>query len=728
MASLSAISNLGVGQCANCKDARFDDAKLGGREAMLASGQMGLHLTLDRSGKSVLDYGWTLDDTLPRLPNLSATAQAGCEFCQFLIDLLRSRDVTCLFKDVLEDPDPSSEISLRLYCSYTWGTSDLVLIDKHTYGSGSPGLRSFQLRAILRNAKSRLDALRSGPYCIINCLAELPPNADPGDECSAWLGLRTTPVPLSLSNTEALDRLRVTLSDCCNRIGRHEDCEDPRDSYLPTRLIEIGDDTQVLRLVHSSEIKKQLPLNESLPQYAALSYCWGEMQDASYHLTSRTEAAKMAGFRLRDLPQVLQDAIATSRALSLSYIWIDALCILQDMSSDWEHESSHMGDIYGSAYITICSLTSSSQDSFLEPERPKAYIPFQSSINPNIRGMYKLSYLDADMDNAGRDSYMNNFPKSRWFSRGWTYQELRFSRRLLLLCPSGSAFMCAGLFSIVDGPELNSQMIATHSLGQSSKDTRRIYDVWLNFSEQYSGRLLTYRQDALPAISGAAKVFAAKLSDDYLAGIWRSDLRGLMWNYPSIPMTPPRSLSQLLNDLSSPSNYVAPSWSWIGHRYITFKVRPAALPPCILPRCQVEISTIVDKQNIFGRVKGGQLKVTALTYDIGPSIQISLGHLNNVLSNVQITQDSQDIYLHLDWVVIPYDSEPETLEGHFKLVLIGTYKIIEKELTTITAGIVVHRANEEGSFYRVGRFDLSSPHEGIHRLFAAAKTETITII
>ncbi|KAI0802118.1 heterokaryon incompatibility protein-domain-containing protein [Xylaria sp. FL0064] len=353
MASLSAISNLGVGQCANCQGARFDDAKSGGREARLASGQMGLHFTLDRSGKSVLNYGWILDDSLPRLPKLSATAQAGCEFCQFLIDLLRSQDVTCLFKDVLEDPNPPSEILLRLYCSYTWGTSDLVLIDKHTYGSGGPGLRSFQLRAILRNAKSRLDAFRPGPYCIINCLVELLPNADPGDKSSAWLGLRTTPIPLSLSNTKALDRLRVTLSDCCNRIGRHEACENLGDPYLPTRLIEIGDDTQFLRLVHSSEIKRKLPPNKPFPRYAALSYCWGEMPDASYHLTSRTEPAKMAGFRLCDLPQVLQDAIATSRALSLSYIWIDALCILQDMSADWEDESNQMGDIYGSAYTDI---------------------------------------------------------------------------------------------------------------------------------------------------------------------------------------------------------------------------------------------------------------------------------------------------------------------------------------------------------------------------------------
>ncbi|KAI0533375.1 heterokaryon incompatibility protein-domain-containing protein [Xylaria digitata] len=730
MTSLSAVSKPFVGRCDNCQGATFDDAKSGGHEARLASGRMGLSFILDKGNKAILDYDWTLDDSLPHLPKLSATAGAGCEFCQFLINLLRSQDVTCLFNDVLENHEPSDGILLRLYCSYTWGRSDFVLIDKHSYGSASPGLRSFQLRASLHNAKSRIYPSPFGPYCIINCLAELPPNAHPGDKCSAWLGLRTPPVPLNLSNNEPLARLRITLSDCFNQLGRHKACGKPRGlSYLPTRLIEIGEDMRVLRLVYSSDIKNQLPPNTALPQYAALSYCWGEMQDASYKLTSETEATKMAGFGLCDLPQVLRDAIAITKVLSLSYIWIDALCILQDTSGDWEQESSEMGNIYGSAYITICSLTSSCQLGFLEPERPKVNVAFQSSINTDITGSYSLSYLDADMDNAGRDPYMSSFPKSRWFSRGWTYQELRFSRRLLLLCPSYSAFMCAGLFNVFGGPDVDAPMMPLHSLDHLTKDTHHIYDIWLEFGQRYSGRLLTYPEDALPAISGAARLFAEKLSDDYLAGIWRSDLRGLMWSYPNISMTPSPNLDQVLTHLSSPDNYVAPSWSWVGHRYISFYVRPAKLPPTILPQCQLEISTIIDGQNIFGRVKGGQLIVTGPTYDIGPRIPISLRRVRNHDLVVVTTQDGEDISLFLDWRVEITDTEQEALRASFKLVLIGTYEIIDNgDVTTITTGLITHKAKEEGNLHRVGRFDLSSPKGGIHHLFVAAKTETITII
>ncbi|GAP93106.2 putative neutral alkaline non-lysosomal ceramidase [Rosellinia necatrix] len=734
MASLSPVSKPFVGQCDNCHGAKFDDAKSGGHQAKLATGRIGLHFTLDRANKSVFDYGWTLDDSLPLLPRLSATAEAGCEFCQFLINVLRSQDVTCLFKDVLEDTEPSNEMPFRLFCSYTWGSTDFVLVDKHGHGGGSSGLRSFQLRAIFYNAKSKINASHDGygSYCVINCLAELPPD-ELEEESSTWLGLKTAPVPLSVTNRELLSSIRTTLHNCFSQTDRHKICGKPRDSFfLPTRLIEIGHDTQVLRLVHSSDIKNECSPNTSLPQYTALSYCWGEMQGASYKLTSQTEATMMVGLKLCALPQVLQDAIVITKALSLSYIWIDALCILQDSTSDWENESSQMGDIYGSAYVTVCSLTPSCQYSFLKPERPKTTVSFQSSINPDMTGSYTLSYLDADMDNAGREPYMRGFPKSRWFSRGWTYQELRFSKRLLLLSPSYSAFLCAGLFSVFGGPEIDAPMIPLHNLDHLTKDARRIYDIWLEFGQRYSGRILTYPQDALPAISGAAKLFAEKLSDDYLAGIWRSDLRGLMWCYPSIPEAPSRNLNQVLAHLGrSAEGYVAPSWSWIGQRYISFYFRPPVMPRTILLQCKIEISTLINGQNIFGRVKGGRLIVTGPTYDLGPCITISI-RLGSQWRGVPLTvEDGGDIFLSLDWKVV-LDSLTEqqiTLQANLKLILIGTYEIVDKgNVTTITAGLITHKVDDTENFYRVGRFDLSSPNGGIHKLFAKAKTETITII
>lgn len=57
------------------------------------------------------------------------------------------------------------------------------------------------------------------------------------------------------------------------------------------------------------------------------------------------------------LPQSIQDAITVTRMLDLRYLWVDALCILQDSSSNNEREMSRMENIYRSSYVTICAAS-----------------------------------------------------------------------------------------------------------------------------------------------------------------------------------------------------------------------------------------------------------------------------------------------------------------------------------------------------------------------------------
>lgn len=55
------------------------------------------------------------------------------------------------------------------------------------------------------------------------------------------------------------------------------------------------------------------------------------------------------------LPRVIQDAIDLVRRLGLQYIWIDALCIVQDSSRSWKLNAYNMDLIYGNATLTICA-------------------------------------------------------------------------------------------------------------------------------------------------------------------------------------------------------------------------------------------------------------------------------------------------------------------------------------------------------------------------------------
>lgn len=64
-----------------------------------------------------------------------------------------------------------------------------------------------------------------------------------------------------------------------------------------------------------------------------------------------------AGIQIGQLQFVVfEDAIRIARACGLRYIWIDSLCIIQDMSSqgmnpDWEIEAPKMGDIYAGGQL-----------------------------------------------------------------------------------------------------------------------------------------------------------------------------------------------------------------------------------------------------------------------------------------------------------------------------------------------------------------------------------------
>jgi hypothetical protein len=78
---------------------------------------------------------------------------------------------------------------------------------------------------------------------------------------------------------------------------------------------------------------------------------------------------------------------------------------------------------------------------------------------------------------------------------------------------------------------------------------------WYELVHHYTGRQLSFPADRLPAIAGIAETYGHVFRDDYLAGLWKSDLvHGLLW--------------QLTREISGPglfprpSTYSGPSWSW----------------------------------------------------------------------------------------------------------------------------------------------------------------------
>lgn len=732
-------------RCANCIDINLDDSMLDGHSALTPDGRS--YVEFDLGKAEMPKYQWKrsctlhldtyIEDNFPGLPFLSTSIDSGCDFCAFLKDILTCREVSSLFEDLAPGFADIGELPFRLSFSFRWEHStdrppqdgeesfrDLKLtylvvavhfdetkMQQVTLYPGEPCELACRIRPFHGKGTSEFTSIAFKTYRSLD---------GPSDDVATWLRLEAPYVPEPLS-AESLAWCRQELHDCYHGISGHDTCATPEQSdYLPTRLIDVRD--AHLRIVSGKLISQHHHAGQSLPRYAALSYCWGNVAgDATnYQTTSRNHVDRQASLDPVCLPPVLQDAVAMTRALSLPYLWIDALCILQGDRDDWERESAQLHMTYSRAYVTIACLTSSCQLGFLKPWNPQTQMRFRSKIDPSISGAYGIQFANCYRDGLARDYYLDQFPPSRWFSRGWTCQENWLSSRVLFVGLDFMAVHCtAGLHT--NGQRYPDE---THSRKATLFGNPWIRQNWTEIVSLYADRYLTVAEDTLPAMSGIASVFSNFMGDGYLAGVWKSDiLRGVLWSYARFAKPQVRSLGKLLESLDKPpETYIAPSWSWAGHRYIQFYFD--AINIDLIFSCHATGSTTVRGKNPFGKVAKGHLLLTGHTWDIGPytkTIKTSAGSIFTLGNNVEVI-------CRLDWT-----TEGQVLRGNFKLILLASYCNVasvegESKRVMQSFGLILHKWKSTRSYVRVGAFESQGRDGSIEVFFRQLAIEKVRVI
>lgn len=269
-------------------------------------------------------------------------------------------------------------------------------------------------------------------------------------------------------------------------------------------------------------------------RYLALSYCWGKSQAVT--LTEARLKQQPVGFPLRTLPRTLRDAIIIASHLGFQYIWVDALCIIQDSfeGRDWKQESAVMNKIYGNATLTIAAAaaTSTTEGIFSfgnNQDAPKCALPYQLP--------------DGQLGSVNVEAYeTEELTEESLDSRAWALQESLISPRLLRYGTQQMSWKCNHLEENANGPLIS----RSKQLGPRSAK-------WTSIVTDYTARTLTYNSDRLAALAGYAKLLGTKRPyDEYLAGLWKSELlEGLLWYRCAKSDPNPR-----------PTSYYAPSWSW----------------------------------------------------------------------------------------------------------------------------------------------------------------------
>jgi hypothetical protein len=275
-------------------------------------------------------------------------------------------------------------------------------------------------------------------------------------------GGQTSYLSSNLVSEQTFSQIKRWLTSCLNT---HAYCSPRGSAHLPLRVIDVGmsgENGVYPHPVLSVGTKR-------CGKYATLSYRWGDMK---FMTTISTLDERIACMPLNNMPVTFQDAIEVTRRLGIQYLWIDALCIVQDSPQDWQEQSAIMGKIYADAWLNISvSSVSNSGGGFLKPRNLmeirscrhpsllRDSLKGEKVICPNIPRHDRLQYRDI----------LN--------SRGWILQERVLSKRTLHFGLYEVYWECLSLSASEREPESFELWSNASKFDRDSQDRRKEFNV-----------------------------------------------------------------------------------------------------------------------------------------------------------------------------------------------------------------------------------------------------------
>lgn len=387
---------------------------------------------------------------------------------------------------------------------------------------------------------------------------------------------------------------------------KHRKCFDHLQD-LPTRVID----------VRSRRLQLLDPSPSGSHRYAALSHCWGACRE---FLTTRENLElRKSGFELEELPATFQDAITTARALDIPFLWIDSVCILQGDKNDWEMEGSKMADVYSNATICIAA-TDANDDSegFLKTRKQQPYITIDVTFSaPTTDSKLMKTRMYSRLSLVENPTF-ERYPALH--NRAWCLQERYLSPRILFFDADTVHWECLenAWFEAGRGLPKSNEMLPD-VMPVQDKSNKLSHAPWCKLIESYTTRAITYATDRLPAVSALALRVSQQSGDEYIAGLWKSDLlRGLLWFRQIRRQFRGREAPAPWRvDKERPEIYLAPTWSWASYLGVVH-FQTLLAPLQVLPSVKVvDVAVLVPGRNKFGEVESGHLTLLSplLTFE-----------------------------------------------------------------------------------------------------------------
>lgn len=245
--------------------------------------------------------------------------------------------------------------------------------------------------------------------------------------------------------------------------------------------------------------------------YVALSYVWGTGKQAKLTQDNIESLMQNGGLESQgiQLPRTISESMALCQRLGYRYLWVDALCIVQDSSQDKLFQLNSMRDVYKNASLTFVAAAGSSADSGL------------GLGGRECSASVETTTTECDDIEASLKGIMDD---SAWEARAWTFQEKALSRRLLIFTTEGPFYN--------DGDRIYSERgfqtiraetaVLERPGGLYTVEQGRQLETYLDAVQRYSTRQLSFQADFANAMKGITRAFGYAMdgsANGFLAGV-----------------------------------------------------------------------------------------------------------------------------------------------------------------------------------------------------------------
>lgn len=484
--------------------------------------------------------------------------EGGCALCRFLIVAIQERHAEDLWtyinvrRHIHEERDKEKEHRTQVYIySYTFANNTGLDPSRDAQDTSSDTFRiglAFRIQDDTRNSLDHVADIQLSASSAMKLGLR-----------SAFHGRKIDPLNLDFA-------LPMWWLEVC----QHEHgpmCEQEQGSAMnnafPEDMLVIDVDTSCICTLPPGD------------EYLALSYCW-PIGDTFMLTKANSASLREEGALLKhanEIPAIIWDAMQATHTMFKKYLWVDALCIVQDDDAKKMLQIGQMDRVYSWATLTLICAPD------IEQVNKFPLVRHGSRTCPQFVETVQGLTLMVPLRNLG--TYLM---QSRWDSRAWTFQEQKLSKRRLYFTSSQMYFECSNaLFcedTISEGTsavgfrnpgsnlwgDVDNGRSAKRNFGQAYL-SRAPYDVpmnglvaYENLLLDYSSRKMTNEGDILNAFAGVIAVLRESLRCQFIYGLperWMD--HALLW----IDTGPQLRRFESRGTTRTP---LFPSWSWAGWR------------------------------------------------------------------------------------------------------------------------------------------------------------------